>query len=124
MPFIVEITGFRVYVARYTFGDLPGVFFLHGYSFTGDVWEQTNVFAMLREKRRLYIAPDMPYGKKTRTVPQTRDENKILGLMDEIMSRYLKDNGILVGASLGGYFALKYSINNIGKVKGLLLLAP
>jgi pimeloyl-ACP methyl ester carboxylesterase len=67
----------------------------------------------------------MPYGKKSECRPKKRDPYSNLIYLEEVLERVLdeeKKNILLVGASLGGYIALLYSLSN--PVKGLALIGP
>jgi pimeloyl-ACP methyl ester carboxylesterase len=97
--------------------------FLHGYSFTSDVWQRTNVAELLEEKHIPFIALDMPYGARSQCKPRTRDvEANITVVKEALQSVFGSTSPILVGASAGGHMALEYAARF--PVKGLLLLAP
>jgi pimeloyl-ACP methyl ester carboxylesterase len=118
----LEIQGFK---CRAIFNQSEGlpIIFLHGYSFTSEIWEKINVFKLLIEKEIPFLAIDMPYGLKSECKPKTRDATKNLNLIKKAISRvFQKENSFLVGASLGGNIALKYSSKY--PVEGMLLVAP
>jgi len=97
------------------------VIFLHGYAFTSDIWREINVLEHLIRNDIPYVAVDMPYGKKSKCTPHTGDFEPNLTIVKELASKF--DNPpVLVGASLGGTIALRYSIDY--PVNGLLLIAP
>ncbi len=99
------------------------VVFLHGFSFTSDVWQRTSVTELLREKRVSFLALDMPYGLKSRCQPKTRDEEVNVGVVREAVQNVFGASApVLVGASIGGHVALKCAARF--PVKGLLLLGP
>ncbi len=99
-------------------GENP-VVFLHGYAFNSEVWKEINVLKALEEKGIPFIAIDMPYGSKSRCQPKTDDVEKNV----EVVEMAVGDREpIIVGASLGGYIALRYAVRK--KVRGLLLVAP
>ena len=100
------------------------VVFLHGFSFTSDVWQRTDVTELLKEKRVPFLALDMPYGLKSECQPRTRDvEVNVAVVRGAVQNIFGAVAPVLVGASLGGYVALKYAAAHF-PVKGLLLLAP
>lgn len=95
------------------------IVFLHGYVFTSEVWREIGVLKMLEERGIPFIAVDMPYGLKSKCNPKTKDPDANVRLIERVIGKY---EPVIVGASLGGYIALKYSLRN--PVKGLLLIAP
>jgi pimeloyl-ACP methyl ester carboxylesterase len=98
--------------------------FLHGFSFTSDVWQRTDVTELLKEKRVPFLALDMPYGLKSECQPRTRDvEANVAVVRGAIQNIFGAVAPVLVGASLGGHVALKYAAARF-PVRGLLLLAP
>jgi len=94
------------------------VIFLHGYLFTSDVWREIGALDFLEERNIPFIAVDMPYGAKSICEPKSGDTEDNLKIVEEVAG----DEPLIVGASLGGYIALKYSVKN--PVKGLFLIAP
>jgi pimeloyl-ACP methyl ester carboxylesterase len=100
------------------------VVFLHGFSFTSDVWQRTDVTELLKEKRVPFLALDMPCGLKSECQPRTRDvEVNVAVVRGAVQNIFGAVAPVLVGASLGGHVALKYAAAHF-PVKGLLLLAP
>ena len=103
----------------------PGVplVFLHGYSFTSDVWKEIGVLSFLKEQRIPFLALDLPYGAKSQCRPKTRVPHVNVEVLQQALSAFFGDEEVfLIGASLGGYMALHYAIQH--PVKGLLLIAP
>jgi pimeloyl-ACP methyl ester carboxylesterase len=99
------------------------VVFLHGFSFTSDVWQRTGVTELLKEKRVPFLALDMPYGLKSDCHPKTRNvEVNVTVVREAVQNIFGAAAPVLVGASLGGHVALKYAVRF--PVKGLLLMAP
>jgi pimeloyl-ACP methyl ester carboxylesterase len=100
------------------------VVFLHGFSFTSDDWQRTDVTELLKEKRVPFLALDMPYGLKSECQPRTRDvEVNVAVVRGAVQNIFGAVAPVLVGASLGGHVALKYAAARF-PVRGLLLLAP
>ncbi len=91
---------------------------LHGYMFTCDVWNEIGLLSPLEQQEIPFFALDMPYGAKSQCSSRSRDPE----LNVEIVEQVAGEEPLIVGASLGGYIALKYSVKN--PVKGLLLIAP
>ncbi len=103
----------------------PGIplVFLHGYSFTSDIWEEIGVLSFLKEQQLPFVALDLPYGAQSQCHPKTRVPNTNIEVLREALSAFFGDEEVfLVGASLGGYMALHYATQH--PVKGLLLIAP
>lgn len=105
---------------------VPGVpvVFLHGYMFTSDVWRDISVLEVLEENNIPFLALDMPYGLKSKCSPRSRDPDENVVVVREAVHGVFGKGvrPVLVGASLGGYIALKYSVEN--PVLGLMLIAP
>lgn len=99
------------------------IVFLHGYSFTSDVWERTGVTELLSLKKMPFLALDMPYGAKSKCKPRTRNVNVNVAVVNEaVQTVFHSAVPVLVGASLGGHVALNFAAQF--PVKGLFLLAP
>jgi pimeloyl-ACP methyl ester carboxylesterase len=97
--------------------------FLHGLSYTNEVWQRIGVNGLLVEKHIPFLAMDMPYGMKSDCQPKTRSiEKNVAFARASIQSVFAKQAPVLVGASIGGHMALKYASEF--PVKGLLLIAP
>jgi pimeloyl-ACP methyl ester carboxylesterase len=99
------------------------IVFLHGLSYTCEIWQRIGVTALLEEKHVPFLALDMPYGMKSECQPRTRDPEKNVAFAREALENtFGKETPVLVGASIGGHMALKYASQF--PVKGLLLIAP
>jgi pimeloyl-ACP methyl ester carboxylesterase len=110
--------------ATYNLASGVPIVFLHGFSFTSDVWQRTDVTELLKQKRVPFLALDMPYGLKSECQPRTRDvEVNVAVVKGAVQNIFGAVAPVLVGASLGGHVALKYAAARI-PVRGLLLLAP
>jgi len=97
--------------------------FLHGLSYTIEVWERIGVIDCLLAKKIPFLALDMPYGIKSDSQPKNRDPQANVAVVAEAVKTLFDDEApVIVGASLGGYIALNYAANY--PVKGLLLVAP
>ncbi len=110
---------------RAIYHNAPGVpvIFLHGFSYTADVWQRIGVTDLLIEKHVPFLALDMPYGLKSNCQPKTRNpETNVQVLAEAVQSVFGSAVPVLVGASLGGSIALRYAAKF--PVKGLLLVSP
>jgi pimeloyl-ACP methyl ester carboxylesterase len=99
------------------------IVFLHGYSFTSKVWQDINTLKALEEKKIPFLCLDMPYGRVSECKPKTRKEEANVALVNTaLLNLFDSYEVILVGASLGGYMALEYSLKH--PIKGLMLIGP
>jgi pimeloyl-ACP methyl ester carboxylesterase len=97
------------------------VVFLHGYSYTGSVWERISATRLLEEKYIPFLALDMPYGAKTECQPHSRSVEINVSVINEAVSTIFGEaKPVLVGASLGAHMALQYATRF--PVKGLMLV--
>jgi len=94
------------------------IIFLHGYMYTSDVWNEIGLLRLLEQRNIPFKAIDMPYGKISECTPRTNSADDNVDLVAAIAGK----DPVVIGASLGGYIALKYSVSY--PVKGLLLAAP
>jgi pimeloyl-ACP methyl ester carboxylesterase len=99
------------------------IIFLHGLSYTSDIWTHIGATELLKSKHVPFLALDMPYGMHSDCQPKTRNEEASIALVKEAAKTYFEGQvPILVGASIGGHMALAYAAKY--PVKGLLLIAP
>ena len=99
------------------------IVFLHGYSYTHEVWRKIGILAVLEETNIPFLALDMPYGIKSRCMPKTRNIAANVAVIKEaVQSVFGNASPLLVGASLGGHVALNYAA--VFPVKALFLSAP
>ncbi len=100
------------------------IMFLHGFSYTNDIWRRIGILSILTEKKIPFIALDMPYGDKSACKPRSSDAEINVNFASEAFkSEFGSDTTpVIVGASLGGYIALRYATQN--PVKALMLVSP
>ena len=99
------------------------IVFLHGLSYTADIWQRIGVTELLIDKHIPFLALDMPYGMKSQCQPKTRSPQQNIDFAKEaIQAVFPAEIPVLVGASIGGNIALRYA--TCFPVKGLLLIAP
>ncbi len=107
------------------YSNVPGIpiIFLHGLSYTKDIWEQIGVTDLLIEKKIPFLALDMPYGLRSKCQPKTRNPEVNLTVAAEAAKNVFGSAvPIVLGASIGGHIALQYATKF--PVKGLFLIAP
>lgn len=95
------------------------IVFLHGYVFTSSVWDEIGLLESLEEDGIPFFALDMPYGSKSQCSSRSSDPELNVKIVEQVAGH---TEPVIVGASLGGYIALKYSAKN--PVKGMLLIGP
>ena len=118
----VNVAGHKCPALYYTSSGVP-IVFLHGLSYTADIWQKIGVLDYLLKKRVPFLALDMPYGLKSKCQPKTRSPEKNIDYVNEAVKTVFGDNvPVLVGASIGGNMALRYAAKF--PVKGLLLIGP
>ena len=116
----LTITGYKCPILHYDAEGVP-IVFLHGMSFTNEIWQEIGVTELLIQKHIPFLALDMPYGIKSRCHPKTRNVQKNVAVINEAVKTMLGGAvPILVGASIGGNMALQYAARF--PVKGLLLI--
>jgi pimeloyl-ACP methyl ester carboxylesterase len=99
------------------------IVFLHGFSYTSEVWQRIGILDALKEKHVPFLALDMPYGPKTECHPKTHNtEPNVAFAHGAIEATFPNQIPIVVGSSIGGNIALNYASQY--PVKGLLLTSP
>jgi pimeloyl-ACP methyl ester carboxylesterase len=118
---MLKMNNFR---CRAILNEVPGipVVFLHGYSFTSEIWNEIGVLRFLEEENIPFLALDMPYGMKSDCLPKDPNSDVNVKVVRDALHHIFGDELVIVGASLGGYMALKYAVRH--PIKGLLLIAP
>ncbi len=113
------------YRCRIIYSQTPGtpIVFLHGYNFTSDVWKDIGLLEALENEKIPFVAIDMPYGARSICSPRTRSPEENTRIVYEVVKGLFGPmKPVLVGASLGGYMALKYMVEK--PVAGAVLIAP
>ncbi len=91
--------------------------------FTSDVWSDLGVLDRLEKEDIPFIALDMPYGRRSVCSPKTSDPDTNVSVVYEAVHGVFGSvRPVVVGASLGGYIALRYTLKH--PVSGLILIAP
>ncbi|MGD0643312.1 MAG: alpha/beta hydrolase [Candidatus Bathyarchaeia archaeon] len=122
MEKILNVAGYKCRALYYTVAGVP-IVFLHGLSFTMDIWQRIGVTELLIDKHVPFLALDMPYGLKSKCQPKSRSPEKNIAVVNVALKTVFGSVApVLVGASIGGNIALKYAAKF--PVKGLLLVAP
>jgi pimeloyl-ACP methyl ester carboxylesterase len=118
----LNAAGYKCPVLYYTSTGLP-IVFMHGLSYTADIWQRIGVLDLLKKKKVPFLALDMPYGLKSKCQPKTRSPEKNIEYVNEAVKVVFGDAvPVLVGASIGGNMAIRYAAKF--PVKGLLLVGP
>jgi pimeloyl-ACP methyl ester carboxylesterase len=118
----LNVAGHKCQAFYFTAPGTP-IVFLHGLSYTMDIWEKIGVTELLMEKQVPFLALDMPYGLKTKCQPKTRNPLANAEFAAEAVKDIFGSTvPILVGASIGGHVALRFAAKF--PVKGLFLIAP
>ena len=106
----------------------PVVVLLHGFSFSLDVWQESGVLQLLDDLGYQYLAMDLPRGKASRSDKFARKNfSDYAPFLDKVLSHFVdleKAKFILLGASMGGGFALALALENPGRIAGLVMIAP
>jgi len=99
------------------------IVFLHGLSYTYNIWRNIGITNLLIEKHLSFLALDMPYGMRSQCQPKTRSPEKNITFANNAIQTFFGTQiPILVGGSIGGNMALRYAARF--PVKGLLLIGP
>ena len=99
------------------------IVFLHGLSYTVDIWQRIGITELLIEKHISFLALDMPYGMRSQCQPKTRSPQQNIDFAKAAIQTFFPaETPILVGASIGGNIALRYA--TCFPVKGLMLISP
>jgi pimeloyl-ACP methyl ester carboxylesterase len=118
----LNVAGLKCRALYYTSSGVP-IVFLHGLSYTADIWQRIGVLDYLMKKHVSFLALDMPYGLKSQCQPKTRSPERNIVYVNEAVKVGFGDAvPVLVGASIGGNMALRYAAKF--PVKGLLLVGP
>jgi pimeloyl-ACP methyl ester carboxylesterase len=118
----LNLSGYKCQAVYHNELGVP-VVFLHGLSYTSDIWQHIGLTELLIEKHVPFLALDMPYGLKSSCQPRTRNpETNVQVVAEAVQNVFGSAVPVLVGASLGGYIALGYAAKY--PVKGLLLISP
>ena len=118
----LNVAGHKCPALYYSSSGVP-IVFLHGLSYTADIWQRIGVLDLLKNKHVPFLALDMPYGLKSQCQPKTRSPEKNIDYVNKAIKVVFGDvKPVLVGASIGGNMALRYAAKF--PVKGLLLVGP
>ncbi|MFP4000097.1 MAG: alpha/beta fold hydrolase [Desulfobacterales bacterium] len=96
----------------------PCILLLHGYMYTSDVWNDIGLLRLLEKKNIPFKAIDMPYGHRTESFPRSSDPVQNVSIAAGLCG----PDSMIIGASLGGYMALKYCTEN--PVGGVMVVSP
>ena len=98
---------------------------LHGYSFSSQTWHTLGTLDLLEKNKIHAYAIDMPgFGKSTGKRISLSQPDTLVKFMSTLFEALNIDDLMLLGPSMGGGYAIIYTISNPSKVKGLVLVAP
>jgi pimeloyl-ACP methyl ester carboxylesterase len=118
----LNVAGYKCPALYYIASGVP-IVFLHGLSYTADIWQRIGVLDYLMKKRVPFLALHMPYGLKSQCQPKTRSPEQNIAYVNEAVKTVFGNAvPVLVGASIGGNMAIRYASKF--PVKGLLLIGP
>jgi pimeloyl-ACP methyl ester carboxylesterase len=118
----LQAAGYKCKALVYHAPGIP-VVFMHGFSYTSDVWQRIGVLDGLKEKHVPFLALDMPYGPKTECHPKTHETAPNVAFVHMALETVFHSQiPVVVGSSIGGNIALNYASQY--PVKGLLLTSP
>ncbi|MFI5421491.1 MAG: alpha/beta fold hydrolase [Nitrososphaerales archaeon] len=106
----------------------PVVLLFHGFSFSLDVWADTGILQLLSDRGYSYLAMDLPKGNASRSDKFGRKNfSDYILFLNKALSHFLdleKAKFVLLGASMGGGFALALALENQKRISGMVLIAP
>ncbi|MHB1907641.1 MAG: alpha/beta fold hydrolase [Nitrososphaerales archaeon] len=106
----------------------PVIVLFHGNAFSLDDWEKTKTIQKLSEEGYHVCAIDLPIGagSKSSKVDPTKYPrvSDLAPVIEEIFEKLGIKDAIIVGPSMGGAYALGYSITHEKNVRALVLIAP
>jgi abhydrolase domain-containing protein 14 len=106
----------------------PVVLLFHGFSFSLDIWADTGILQLLSDRGYSYLAIDLPKGKASRSDKFGRKNfSDYVPFLNKVLSHFVdleKAKFVLLGASMGGGFALALAIGNQKRTSGMVLIAP
>lgn len=118
----LDLAGYKCTTLHYSASGIP-IVFLHGLSYTAEIWQRIGITELLIQKKIPFLALDMPYGLKTKCQPKTRNPTTNIAVVAEsVKTLFGLVKPVLVGASIGGRMALRYA--TMLPVTGLFLIAP
>lgn len=95
--------------------------FLHGYSYTSEIWKHISIMELLETKNLPFLFLDMPYGAKSQCQPHNRSiEANVAVVFESVKAFFGESVPLLIDASLGAHMSLQYAARH--PVKGLLLV--
>lgn len=104
------------------------IVFFHGFSFSIDDWVRIGTLGLLKESGFRVVAIDLPRGRASKTdkleLKHVSDYNPMIHELLNALEISKEDKIVLVGASMGGGFALSFALDHPKKVAGLVLIAP
>jgi hypothetical protein len=84
----LNIAGYNCPALHFEADGTP-IVFLHGMSYTNQIWQEIGVTEFLIQKHVTFLALDMPYGIKSRCHPKTRNVQKNVKVINEAIKTVL-----------------------------------
>ena len=103
-------------------GHLPPVVLLHGLSANGISFH--DLMLRLRPHASRVIAPDLPGHGFSDTPSEGLDTDAMNQALFDVLDRVIDEPAVVVGTSMGGMAAARYSARRSNKVAGLVLVSP
>ena len=103
------------------------IILLHGYNWTSDIWLESGTIAALNEAGVNTYAVDVPGFPNSRSIaePTALNEEVVLRALTNLIVKITNGNKFfLLGASAGGYLALKLAIRCKKEAEGIVVVAP
>ncbi|MBI4821701.1 MAG: alpha/beta hydrolase [Deltaproteobacteria bacterium] len=103
-------------------GELPPIVLVHGIGAAATAF--TRVFPKLRAHTRRLAAVELPGHGASEAPKRGMSADEFLTGLVELMDAVIEEPSIVVGSSLGGFSAVRYTLRRPEKVRALLLSSP
>jgi len=95
------------------------ILLLHGFSFNSKVWEEIGLIDLLEQLGYNIYALDIPGFPKSSNRFNLSEEEQV-ELLSQLLSKVIKKNVVILGASAGAYLSLKLAEHDSNKIKALI----
>ncbi len=114
---VIEISGCRVHTLQGGDKSKPTLFFLHGKAFQAGTWQELGTLQAVTDAGFSVIAIDLPGFGKTPDADLS-PETIVAGVMQAVDLKEI----ILIGPSMGGKIAIKFTLAHPKAISGLVLI--